>query len=97
MGEIMVFRIERRGIPRAHWVLKIHEKQNGDVKFLTKGDNNAADDQGSYMQGQHWLEKKGVVGRARGFAPCIGIVTILKFKYIVLFLLELFLLVHHQK
>ncbi|KAM4660662.1 signal peptidase complex catalytic subunit SEC11A isoform 4-T4 [Amazona ochrocephala] len=66
VGEIVVFRIEGREIPIVHRVLKIHEKQNGDIKFLTKGDNNAVDDRGLYKRGQHWLEKKDVVGRARG-------------------------------
>ncbi|XP_073219346.1 signal peptidase complex catalytic subunit SEC11A isoform X2 [Lepidochelys kempii] len=69
VGEIVVFRIEGREIPIVHRVLKIHEKQNGDIKFLTKGDNNAVDDRGLYKQGQHWLEKKDVVGRARGCLP----------------------------
>ncbi|XP_043350195.1 signal peptidase complex catalytic subunit SEC11A isoform X3 [Dermochelys coriacea] len=101
VGEIVVFRIEGREIPIVHRVLKIHEKQNGDIKFLTKGDNNSVDDRGLYKQGQHWLEKKDVVGRARGFVPYIGIVTILmnnypKFKYAVLFLLGLFVLVHRE-
>ncbi|KAM7048339.1 signal peptidase complex catalytic subunit SEC11A isoform 2-T2 [Molossus nigricans] len=68
VGEIVVFRIEGREIPIVHRVLKIHEKQNGHIKFLTKGDNNAVDDRGLYKQGQHWLEKKDVVGRARGRA-----------------------------
>ncbi|XP_029806603.1 signal peptidase complex catalytic subunit SEC11A isoform X2 [Suricata suricatta] len=51
-------------------------RQNGHIKFLTKGDNNAVDDRGLYKQGQHWLEKKDVVGRARGLevrrarSPC---------------------------
>ncbi|XP_029411822.1 signal peptidase complex catalytic subunit SEC11A isoform X2 [Nannospalax galili] len=67
VGEIVVFRIEGREIPIVHRVLKIHEKQNGHIKFLTKGDNNAVDDRGLYKQGQHWLEKKDVVGRARGY------------------------------
>lgn len=101
VGEIVVFRIEGREIPIVHRVLKIHEKENGDIKFLTKGDNNAVDDRGLYKQGQHWLEKKDVVGRARGFVPYIGIVTILmndypKFKYAVLFMLGLFVLVHRE-
>ncbi|CAM5144389.1 unnamed protein product [Eretmochelys imbricata] len=101
VGEIVVFRIEGREIPVVHRVLKIHEKQNGDIKFLTKGDSNVVDDRGLYKQGQHWLEKKDVVGRARGFVPYIGIVTILmneypKFKYAVLFLLGLFVLVHRE-
>uniref|UniRef100_A0A670Z5R2 Signal peptidase complex catalytic subunit SEC11 n=1 Tax=Pseudonaja textilis TaxID=8673 RepID=A0A670Z5R2_PSETE len=81
VGEIVVFRIEGREIPIVHRVLKIHEKQNGDIKFLTKGDNNAVDDRGLYKQGQHWLEKKDVVGRTRGFVPYIGIVTILMNDY----------------
>uniref|UniRef100_A0A7N5JIA0 Signal peptidase complex catalytic subunit SEC11 n=1 Tax=Ailuropoda melanoleuca TaxID=9646 RepID=A0A7N5JIA0_AILME len=81
VGEIVVFRIEGREIPIVHRVLKIHEKQNGHIKFLTKGDNNAVDDRGLYKQGQHWLEKKDVVGRARGFVPYIGIVTILMNDY----------------
>uniref|UniRef100_A0ABI7YJX9 Signal peptidase complex catalytic subunit SEC11 n=1 Tax=Felis catus TaxID=9685 RepID=A0ABI7YJX9_FELCA len=65
VGEI-VFRIEGREIPIVRGVLKIREKQNGHIKFLAKGDNNAVDDRGLYKQGQHWLEKKDVVGRARG-------------------------------
>uniref|UniRef100_A0AAQ5X5N0 Signal peptidase complex catalytic subunit SEC11 n=1 Tax=Amphiprion ocellaris TaxID=80972 RepID=A0AAQ5X5N0_AMPOC len=76
-------------------------RENGDIKFLTKGDNNAVDDRGLYKRDQHWLEKKDVVGRARGFVPYIGIVTILmndypKFKYAVLFMLGLFVLVHRE-
>ena len=41
-------------------------RSDGDVKFLTKGDNNQVDDRGLYAPGQLWLEKKDVVGRARG-------------------------------
>jgi len=37
------------------------------MKFLTKGDNNQVDDRGLYAPGQLWLEKKDVVGRAKGF------------------------------
>nr|P0C7V7.1 PUTATIVE PSEUDOGENE: RecName: Full=Putative signal peptidase complex catalytic subunit SEC11B; AltName: Full=SEC11 homolog B; AltName: Full=SEC11-like protein 2 [Homo sapiens] len=101
VGEIAVLRIEGRKIPIVHRVLKIHEKQNGHIKFLTKGDNNAVDDRGLYKQDQHWLEKKDVVGRARGFVPYIGIGTSLmndypKHKYEVLFLLGLFVLVHRE-
>lgn len=43
-------------------------RDNGDIKFLTKGDNNEVDDRGLYKEGQNWLEKKDVVGRARGWA-----------------------------
>lgn len=41
-------------------------RENGTVKFLTKGDNNSVDDRGLYAPGQLWLEKREVVGRARG-------------------------------
>ena len=41
-------------------------RANGNIKFLTKGDNNSVDDRGLYAPGQLWLERKDVVGRARG-------------------------------
>lgn len=58
------------------------------MKFLTKGDNNSVDDRGLYAPGQLWLTKRDVVGRARGFLPYVGMVTILmneypKFKVII--------------
>lgn len=101
VGDIVVFKVEGRDIPIVHRVLKIHEKSNGTVKILTKGDNNSVDDRGLYAPGQLWLEKKDIVGRARGFVPYVGIVTILmndypKFKYAVLGLLGLFVLVHRE-
>lgn len=51
------------------------------MKFLTKGDNNSVDDRGLYAPGQLWLTKKDVVGRARGFLPYVGMVTILMNEY----------------
>jgi hypothetical protein len=54
---------------------------NGTVKFLTKGDNNSVDDRGLYAPGQLWLTKKDVVGRARGFLPYVGLVTIYMNEY----------------
>ena len=38
----------------------------GDVKLLTKGDNNSVDDRGLYAKGQLWVRRHEVVGRARG-------------------------------
>lgn len=54
---------------------------NGTVKFLTKGDNNSVDDRGLYAPGQLWLTKQDVVGRARGFLPYVGMVTIYMNEY----------------
>jgi signal peptidase len=44
-----------------------NDRDDGYVKFLTKGDNNQVDDRGLYAPGQLWLEKKDVIGRARGY------------------------------
>ena len=38
----------------------------GEVRLLTKGDNNAVDDRGLYNPGQDWVRRSEVVGRARG-------------------------------
>ncbi|XP_071444995.1 signal peptidase complex catalytic subunit SEC11A [Hetaerina americana] len=101
VGEIVVFKVEGRDIPIVHRVLKLHEKENGTVKFLTKGDNNSVDDRGLYAPGQLWLTKQDVVGRARGFLPHVGMVTIYmneypKFKFAVLACLGLYVLVHRE-
>merc|ERR1712045_824090 len=101
VGEIVVFKVEGRDIPIVHRVLKLHEKEDGTVKFLTKGDNNSVDDRGLYAPGQYWLARKDVVGRARGFLPYVGIVTIImneypKFKCIVLLCLGIYVLIHRQ-
>lgn len=81
----------------------IHSRgdQNNTVKFLTKGDNNSVDDRGLYAPGQLWLTHKDVVGRARGFLPYVGMITIFmneypKFKYAVLIYLGLYVLVHRD-
>ncbi|XP_053680141.1 signal peptidase complex catalytic subunit SEC11A [Anopheles nili] len=101
VGEIVVFKIEGRDIPIVHRVIKLHEKNNGTVKFLTKGDNNSVDDRGLYAPGQLWLTKKDIVGRARGFLPYVGMITIYmneypKLKYGILGLLALYVLVHRE-
>ena len=48
----MNMQVEGRDIPIVHRVLKLHEKEDGEVKFLTKGDNNSVDDRGLYAPGQ---------------------------------------------
>ena len=40
--------------------------EDGNVKLLTKGDNNSVDDRGLYAPGQLWIRRNEVVGRARG-------------------------------
>lgn len=101
VGDIVVFKIKGRDIPIVHRVLKLHEKEDETYKILTKGDNNSVDDRGLYAPGQLWLERSDIVGRARGFVPYIGMITILmndypKLKYVVLGFLGIFVLVHRD-
>ncbi|MCP9258016.1 DNA-directed RNA polymerase II subunit RPB7 [Dirofilaria immitis] len=101
VGDITVFKVEGRDIPIVHRVIKVHEKSNEETKFLTKGDNNQVDDRGLYASGQFWLTRKDVVGRAKGFVPYVGMVTILmndypKLKYAVLIALGAFVILHRE-
>ena len=57
------------------------KSEDGYAKFLTKGDNNQVDDRGLYSPGQIWLERKDIIGRAKGFMPYVGYVTILMNDY----------------
>merc|ERR1712062_803207 len=89
------------GILKFTFFLTNYEKEDGSIKFLTKGDNNSVDDRGLYAPGQLWLDREDVVGRARGFLPYVGIVTIImndypKFKYAVLACLGFYVLIHRE-
>ncbi|KAH9666615.1 DNA-directed RNA polymerase III subunit RPC6 [Citrus sinensis] len=54
-GEIVVFNVD------------VHERQDtGEVEVLTKGDNNYGDDRLLYAQGQLWLKRQHIMGRAVG-------------------------------
>ncbi|KAL3839838.1 hypothetical protein ACJIZ3_024429 [Penstemon smallii] len=77
-GEIVVFNVDGREIPIVHRVIKVHERQDtGEVDVLTKGDNNFGDDRLLYAQGQMWLQRRHIMGRAVGFLPYVGWVTII--------------------
>ncbi|GJU97438.1 signal peptidase complex catalytic subunit SEC11A-like protein [Tanacetum coccineum] len=73
-GEIVVFNVDGREIPIVH---RVHEHENGEVDVLTKGDNNFGDDRLLYAQGQMWLQRHHIMGRAVGFLPYVGWVTII--------------------
>jgi signal peptidase len=105
VGEIVVFKLEGRDIPIVHRVIRLHERfavcffftyvyrPNGEVDILTKGDNNPVDDRGLYPPGQQWLNRKHIIGRAKGyiltslfsyhlsFLPFVGMVTIIMNDY----------------
>ncbi|KAI3521247.1 hypothetical protein L2E82_16328 [Cichorium intybus] len=77
-GEIVVFNIDRREIPIVHRVIKVHERNDTtDIDVLTKGDNNDQDDRVLYAPGQQWLQRHHIMGRAIGFLPYVGWVTII--------------------
>ncbi|GLU18469.1 hypothetical protein SLE2022_347680 [Rubroshorea leprosula] len=77
-GEIVVFNVDGREIPIVHRVIKVHERQDSEeVEVLTKGDNNDGDDRVLYAQGQLWLQRHHIMGRAVGFLPYVGWVTII--------------------
>lgn len=46
-----------------------------------QGDNNHMDDRLLYNRGQEWLHMKHIVGRAVGFLPYVGMVTIIMNDY----------------
>eukprot|EP00731_Ephydatia_muelleri_P017126 Em0010g224a len=66
-GEILVFKVKGRDIPIVHRVIKFHQNPTGDVKLLTKGDSNPVDDRSLYAEGQLWVSRDEISGRARGY------------------------------
>lgn len=72
-----------------------------DVIIMPNFAQLQVDDRGLYATGQFWLTRKDVVGRAKGFVPYVGMVTILmndypKLKYAVLAALGAFVLLHRE-
>lgn len=101
-GEIIVYKLADRDIPIVHRVIKRHENSvTGEVKYLTKGDNNQVDDRGLYTPGQKWIYKHEIIGRARGQCPYIGMVTIVlndypMVKYCTLAVIAGFMLIQRE-
>merc|ERR1712083_1210176 len=75
-GDVVVFQIEGRDIPIVHRTMNVHEKADGTIAVLTKGDNNQVDDRGLYAHRQLFIGRKEVMGRAQGFLPYVGMITI---------------------
>ncbi|XP_073053586.1 uncharacterized protein [Primulina eburnea] len=88
-GEIVVYNIDGREIPIVHRVIKVHERRDtGNADILTKGDNNEEDDI-SFYNGERWLQRHHIMGRAVGFLPYVGYITIFMtekpiIKYVVI-------------
>jgi len=75
-GDVVVFQIDGRDIPIVHRTMNVHEKPDGSISVLTKGDNNQVDDRGLYAHRQLFIGRKEIMGRAQGFLPYVGMITI---------------------
>jgi len=75
-GDVVVFQIEGRDIPIVHRVMNVHTKSDKSIAILTKGDNNQVDDRGLYAHKQLFITRKEIMGRAQGFLPYVGMITI---------------------
>ncbi|XP_042422487.1 signal peptidase complex catalytic subunit SEC11C-like isoform X9 [Zingiber officinale] len=97
-GEIVVFNFNRSEIPIVHRVIELHERQDTrEISILTKGDNNDENDRVLYAKGHLWLQKQHIMGRAIGFLPYVGWITIVLteipvLKYLLIGALGLFAL-----
>ncbi|KAF0934569.1 hypothetical protein E2562_025660 [Oryza meyeriana var. granulata] len=100
-GEIVVFN-DGREIPIVHRVIEVHERRDGaQVDVLTKGDNNSLDDRILYTDGQLWLQQHHVMGRAVGYLPKVGWVTLVMtekpvIKYLLIGALGLLLITSRE-
>mmetsp|Transcript_1497 Transcript_1497/g.1963 ORF Transcript_1497/g.1963 Transcript_1497/m.1963 type:complete len:183 (-) Transcript_1497:68-616(-) len=84
VGEIVVFKVKGREIPIVHRLSEIHKNDVVDANILTKGDNNPVDDRGLYNPGELWIDTADVMGRANGFLPYVGQITIQLTDYPIL-------------
>merc|ERR1719376_487144 len=75
-GEIVVFNFGEREIPIIHRIISTHIDSDGEAYYLTKGDNNRVDDRGLYDDGQLWLRDEMIMGKAIGYFPNMGMITI---------------------
>ncbi|KAI3378073.1 hypothetical protein SNEBB_007175 [Seison nebaliae] len=101
VGDIAVFKLKEREIPIVHRVISVHQNNDSDVHFLTKGDNNEVDDRALYDRGQLWLTKNELLGKPTGHLPYVGMVTIImndypQLKIVVLGVLSLFVFLHRE-
>ncbi|KAG6487905.1 hypothetical protein ZIOFF_056643 [Zingiber officinale] len=77
---------------------RLHERQDTrEISILTKGDNNDENDRVLYAKGHLWLQKQHIMGRAIGFLPYVGWITIVLteipvIKYLLIGALGLFAL-----
>ncbi|KAI9192552.1 hypothetical protein LWI28_024616 [Acer negundo] len=78
-GEIVVFNIQGRDIPIVHRVIEVHERQKTrEVDILTKGTETTIVKMTEccMLMASVGLKRQHVIGRAVGFLPYVGWMTI---------------------
>lgn len=88
IGDIVVYRINKRDIPIVHRVI---QERHGEAfqKVLTKGDNNKYDDIQLYSHNQMYIDRDNIIGVVKGFVPYLGWITLAlndfpKLKYCII-------------
>ncbi|KAK1762909.1 microsomal signal peptidase [Phialemonium atrogriseum] len=76
VGDIVVYNVQDKDIPIVHRIVQKFGK-GPKAKFLTKGDNNGADDAALYARGQDYLARTDIIGRVGAYIPLVGYVTIM--------------------
>ena len=81
-GDIVVWRRRDKSMV-VHRVIRVHEKPNGKLDLVTKGDNNADDDRILYTREGYKtsIGAAHVVGRVIAYIPSVGLVPILARDY----------------
>ncbi|KAH7337471.1 hypothetical protein B0J17DRAFT_706873 [Rhizoctonia solani] len=78
IGDAIVYKVPGDTVPIVHRIIETHV-QNTSIPtsqlILTKGDNNLEDDILLY-KGLSWIEKRHIIGKIRGFLPCVGYISI---------------------
>lgn len=80
-GDIIVYSLEGENIPIVHRVTIVQKDEKGELRYLTKGDNNPVDDRGLYTRGMYYLNDKQVIGKVAGIIPHAGYLTIVLNDY----------------
>ena len=76
-GEICLFNVKAHEKPIVQRWLESHVHKKGLLEVLSKGDNNEVDDRQLYNGRNIFLYKEDLIGRAVGYLPYVGYVTIL--------------------
>lgn len=81
VGDLVAIQLPEREAFTVHRIVTVHEKSDGSLQFLTKGDANRLDDRGLYAPSQMWLDRGAIRGWVVARLPYLGIFTLLFHEY----------------